>query len=103
MPEVNLTVCVGRAVYQQEFLAAGRVGANAAVQIVPLPGLQHHRLAVSQVGPHGKISAGEIQRVLVIGHGVFWSGRGKNLAGLGGVRIHLHPQALQIRKLFFIP
>ncbi len=67
--QMNRAVGVGRAVMQDEDGSARRGPANLAVDVVFLPGLEHLRLALGQIGPHGKRRPGQINGVLVVGHG----------------------------------
>ena len=76
--DVDVAVGVGRAVVQDEFLAARRRGAQPAVDVALGPARQHLGLALGQLRLHRKIGVGQQHgRPVVGGHRrYFQAGRG---------------------------
>ena len=68
VPEMDVTVGVGRAVVQD--VARAPLARLAQLLIEPhlLPCPDHLRLPLGQVAAHGKLGLGQIQRVFVISH-----------------------------------
>jgi hypothetical protein len=70
MADVDVAVGVGRAVVQDELGAAGGGGANGFVAFLRLPAFDPAGLALGEIAAHRKRSVGQVERVLVIRHGV---------------------------------
>jgi hypothetical protein len=66
-PEVDVAVGVGRAVVQDEAGTALAGGADPAVEVVLLPLRQPLRLGLRQVGLHGEVRPGQVQRRSQVG------------------------------------
>ncbi len=68
MADVDIPVCIGRAVVQDEFLPPGAGLSDLSVEVLALPGRQPVRLALGQIAAHGEIRFRKIQRFFVISH-----------------------------------
>ena len=68
MPEMRRAIGVRRAIVQHEARAAFRDLAKLAINVLLLPGLEHLRLALRQVGLHRKAGFGKVDRALVVCH-----------------------------------
>ena len=68
MAKVQMAVGVGRAVVQAEGTPASRGVQHGGVRIVFFPPAQHFRLALGEIGFHGKGGRREIQGFLIVAH-----------------------------------
>ena len=64
--DMDRGVGVRRAIDEHELRPAGRPVPDLPVQVVPLPGLQHRRLAAREVGLHREVRLGQVHRLLVV-------------------------------------
>ena len=82
MANVQMAVCIGGAVVQDERLAAF-LFAQTIIDADLLPAFQPCGLALGQACAHGEIGFGKVQRVFVFGRGFGFFG-----AHIGGVLLH---------------
>ena len=66
MPEMDIAIGVRRAVVENEALSASPCRTDCSVEILLVPGVQHSRLPLRQVGAHGEFCVGKIQSCLVL-------------------------------------
>ena len=83
--EVQVTVGVGRPVVEDELGPAGSLFAQAPVEADLLPARGHRRLALRQLGLHGKAGARHEDRIAVVGaHDRAWRRGGAGLSSASG-------------------
>ena len=67
---MDVAVGKGRAVVQHKALAAGVDALHTAVEVALGPLLQRFRLLDGQIGAHGEVGRGQVERILIISHSV---------------------------------
>ena len=100
MPDVELTIGVGRAVMQDKGRLALRCLAHLAIQVHLSPRLETLGLALRQIRLHREIRLGEIQRGFVVTHTS--SVVCKPCPGIGFVRRDAFLQGIERRKFLFV-